>query len=157
MDCSLPGFSVHGIFQVRILERVTISFSKGSFQPRDWTGLPHCRQILYHLSHQGSPLKMLNCFQISLFYLEIQNILNFGHGGYICLCVYIYIYALANHLHPFHFGNMWLSFFIENIQTLWRTVIKKENFLNESNATGLVFARTKSLIKSIDAICMLHS
>ena len=28
MDCSLPGSSVHGIFQVRVLEWVAISFSK---------------------------------------------------------------------------------------------------------------------------------
>ena len=27
MDCSLPGSSVHGIFQARILEWVDISFS----------------------------------------------------------------------------------------------------------------------------------
>ena len=37
MDCSLPDFSVHGIFQARILEWVTISFSRGSSQPRDRT------------------------------------------------------------------------------------------------------------------------
>ena len=30
MDCSLPGSFVHGICQARILEWVTISFSKGS-------------------------------------------------------------------------------------------------------------------------------
>ena len=36
-DCSLPGSSVHGIFQARILEWVAISFSRGSFWPRDWT------------------------------------------------------------------------------------------------------------------------
>ena len=30
MDCSLPGSSVHGIFQTRILEWVAISFSRGS-------------------------------------------------------------------------------------------------------------------------------
>ena len=35
MDCSLPGSSVHGIFQARILEWVAISFSMGSFQPKD--------------------------------------------------------------------------------------------------------------------------
>ena len=35
MDCSPPGSSVHGILQVRILEWVTISFSRGSSQPRD--------------------------------------------------------------------------------------------------------------------------
>ena len=35
MDCSLPCFSVHGIFQARILEWVAISFSRGSSTPRD--------------------------------------------------------------------------------------------------------------------------
>ena len=35
MDCSLPGSSVHGILQARILEWVAIPFSRGSSQPRD--------------------------------------------------------------------------------------------------------------------------
>ena len=30
MDCSLPGSSVHGIFQIIVLEWIAISFSKGS-------------------------------------------------------------------------------------------------------------------------------
>ena len=30
LDCSPPGFSVHGISQARILEWVAISFSRGS-------------------------------------------------------------------------------------------------------------------------------
>ena len=37
MDCSSPGSSVHGIHQARILEWVTIPFSKGSSRPRDQT------------------------------------------------------------------------------------------------------------------------
>ena len=37
MDCSLPGSPVHGIFQARVLEWVSISFSRRSSQPRDWT------------------------------------------------------------------------------------------------------------------------
>ena len=37
MDCSLPGSSVHGILQRRILERVAISFPRRSSRPRDWT------------------------------------------------------------------------------------------------------------------------
>ena len=41
MDCSLPCSSVHGIFQARILEWVAISFSSGSFQPRDRTQVSH--------------------------------------------------------------------------------------------------------------------
>ena len=37
MDCSPPDSSVHGIFQARTLEWVAISFSRGSFWPRDPT------------------------------------------------------------------------------------------------------------------------
>ena len=33
MDCNPPGFSVHEIFQARILEWVPISFSRLSFKP----------------------------------------------------------------------------------------------------------------------------
>ena len=41
MNCSLPGFSVHGIFQARVLEWVAISFSRGSSQTRDRTRVSH--------------------------------------------------------------------------------------------------------------------
>ena len=41
MDCSLPGSSVHGILQARVLERVAISFSRGSSWPRDQTWVSH--------------------------------------------------------------------------------------------------------------------
>ena len=41
MDCSLPGSSVHGIFQARVLEWAAISFSRGSSQPRDRTRVSH--------------------------------------------------------------------------------------------------------------------
>ena len=37
MDCSLPGTSVHGILQARLLEGVAIFYFRGSSQPRDWT------------------------------------------------------------------------------------------------------------------------
>ena len=54
---SLPGSSVHGIFQASRLEWVTISYSKGSYQPRDWTHVSciTCigRWILYH-QHQDT-------------------------------------------------------------------------------------------------------
>ena len=39
MNCSLPGSSVHGISQVRILQWIAISCSRGSSPPRDWTWL----------------------------------------------------------------------------------------------------------------------
>ena len=37
MDYCLPGSSIHGIFQARILEWVAISFSRGSSRPKDRT------------------------------------------------------------------------------------------------------------------------
>ena len=55
IDRNPPGSSVRGILQARILEWVSISFSRGSSQPRDFLGFLHCRQILYLLSHQPSP------------------------------------------------------------------------------------------------------
>ena len=55
MDCSLLGSSIHGVFQARILEWVAISFSRGIFLTQGSNpGLLHCRQTLYHLSHQRS-------------------------------------------------------------------------------------------------------
>ena len=37
MDCSLPGSSVYGILQARMLEWVVMPSSRGSSQPRDQT------------------------------------------------------------------------------------------------------------------------
>ena len=56
LDYSPPGSSVHGTSQARILEQIAISYSRGSSQSRDRTCIS-CfgRQILYQLSHQGSP------------------------------------------------------------------------------------------------------
>ena len=46
----------HGILQARKLEWVAISFFRGSTLAQGSNlGLPHCRQILYQLSHQRSP------------------------------------------------------------------------------------------------------
>ena len=52
MDYILPGSSVHGILQARILEWVAISFSRGSSWPRDWTWVSCIAgRLFYHLSH----------------------------------------------------------------------------------------------------------
>ena len=52
MNCSLPGSSVRGVFQAKILEWVTISSSRGSFWPRNWAHIScvSCtvRWLLYH-------------------------------------------------------------------------------------------------------------
>ena len=49
MDCRLPGSSVHGISQARVLEWGAIYVSKGSSPPRDQTHVSCIgRWILYH-------------------------------------------------------------------------------------------------------------
>ena len=60
MDCSLPGSSVHGISQARTGVGCH-ALIQGIFSTqRSNLGLPHCRQILYHLSHQGSLYQAIN-------------------------------------------------------------------------------------------------
>ena len=49
MDCSLPGSSVHGIFQARVLEWAAISFSRWSSQLRDWTLVSHIAGRCFNL------------------------------------------------------------------------------------------------------------
>ena len=55
MDCSPPGSSVHGILQARILEWVTIPFSRGVYWPRGQTWVSHIASAFFSLIHQGSP------------------------------------------------------------------------------------------------------
>ena len=56
MDCSPPDSFVHGILQARILGWVAIPIFQEIFPAQGSNlSLPHCRQILYHLSHQGIP------------------------------------------------------------------------------------------------------
>ena len=49
IDCSLPGSSIHGIFQARILEWVAISFPRRSSQPRESHIIHHQLQQLHIL------------------------------------------------------------------------------------------------------------
>ena len=55
MNCSLPGSSVHGILQARHWKGLPCP-PPGIFPTQgSYPGLPHCRQILYQLSHKGCP------------------------------------------------------------------------------------------------------
>ena len=56
MDCSLPGSSVHGDSPGKNTRVGCHALLQGIFPTQGLNpGLPHCRQILYPLSHQGSP------------------------------------------------------------------------------------------------------
>ena len=72
--CDPKDYTVHGILQARILEWVALPFSRGSSQHQGSNpGLLHYRQILYQLSHQGSPWyrnkRVLNWIQDRLVHL----------------------------------------------------------------------------------------
>ena len=94
MGCSLPGSSVHGISQARILEWVAISFSRGSSQPRNQIRVSCIgRRILYHYATWEAPLHVFRIliiccicvlkiiisvsFSLPLFSLVIQKALTF--------------------------------------------------------------------------------
>ena len=56
MDCSPSGSSVHGIIQVRILEWVLMTSSRGSSPPSDRSHISCIgKRVLYHLGHLGRP------------------------------------------------------------------------------------------------------
>ena len=75
MDCSPPGSSIHGIFQARVLEWAAISFSRDPFPTQGSnTGPLHCRQMLYHLSHQGSLCLLTKLHSINISYKYMRKV-----------------------------------------------------------------------------------
>ena len=57
MDCSLPGSSVHGDSPGKNIGVGCHALLQGIFPTQGSNpGLPHCRQILHCLRHQGSPI-----------------------------------------------------------------------------------------------------
>ena len=58
MDCSQPGSSVYGDSPCKNTGVGCHALLQGISPAQGLNpGLPHCRQILYHLSHQESPIK----------------------------------------------------------------------------------------------------
>ena len=67
-SCSLPGSSVHGILQARILEWVAIPFSRESSWSRDWTWVSHIAgRFFYHLSLKRRPFTFTFFFRLRIF------------------------------------------------------------------------------------------
>ena len=72
--CSLPDSSVHGISQVRILDKIGISFSRGSSPPRDQLTSPALAGRFFTIESAGKPP---------------INIC-------VCVCVCVYVYTKSN-------------------------------------------------------------
>ena len=67
VDCSLPGSSVHGILQARILELGAILLSRGLSQPKDRIWVSRIAGRFFTLSHQESPFSTTAVFFFFLF------------------------------------------------------------------------------------------
>ena len=61
MGCSLPGSSVHGIFQAIVLEWIAISFSRGSSQPRDRTQVSRIVDRRFTVGATREVQKIMGC------------------------------------------------------------------------------------------------
>ena len=88
MDCSLPGSSVHGSLQARILEWVVIPFSRGSSQPRDWTWVFCITGRFFTLLNTGEAPTAYNNLQWNIIYKSTET-----------LTEYWYWHNTANHLY----------------------------------------------------------
>ena len=96
MDCSLPGSSVHGILQARILQWVVMPSSRGTSQPRDQTHIsyvscfgrwalplePPGKHLLFFgfmlfFFHSFSLFHSLTLYSIPLICLPLKNSFNF--------------------------------------------------------------------------------
>ena len=69
VGCSPPGSSVHGISQARILEWVSISFSRGSSRPRDQTQVS-CTAGRFLPSEPSVKPKRYQCSFLLLLWVE---------------------------------------------------------------------------------------
>ena len=94
IDCCLPGSSIHGIFQARVLKWVAIAFSRASSQPRDRTSVSHSagrcftvwatREVLCGVKFcQFQGLAVLSCFSrvwlcVTLRIVTVQAPLSMG-------------------------------------------------------------------------------
>ena len=137
MDCSLPGSSVHRIFQARILEWVAIPYSRGSSQPRDQISYVHCsgRGILYHRRRLGSP------------YLYVRVCAR------VCVCVWMsHFVAQLNAVNQPCFKST------DSLNAQWRNLIVKINkptpSLRMLTCTPFPFLQLSCILKTAS---FLHS
>ena len=88
MECSLPGSSVVGILQARILEWVAMPSSRGSAWPRDQTPISYIscmgRWVLYHYRHLGTLIPPTPCIK-----LEVLCILSPNFKFFVVVVKYI--------------------------------------------------------------------
>ena len=98
VDCGPPGSFVHGGSPAKNTGMGYHALLQGIFPTqRSNSGLPHCRWILYHLSHQGSPND------------QPSNIIKLGWMPYE-LCLQLPLESDRYGTLLIYGTNLWLSF-----------------------------------------------
>ena len=117
MDCSLPGSSIHGIFQTRVLEWVAISFSRGSSQPSDQTQVSHIVGRCFTVW----AAREVNSHYTLFYIISFAHMLSLSRNVYI---LYSSSYKCSTQfLFPFpHFICFIICFLIQESQALLLTV-----------------------------------
>ena len=118
VDCSLPGSSVHGIFQARIREWFAYSSSMGSSRCRGWTHISWSHALQgnsIHTETSGKPLFRRPCHQIMMQFLWLNNTLSFLKIENICKCSGKNKKSLSVFLLP---SNV-ISIFIDDQLVVW--------------------------------------
>ena len=99
INCSVPGSSVHGIFQATVLEWIAISFSRGSSQPRAWTQVSCIvdrRFTVWATREVSLPKVVVSLPKASSFQSSIPNF-----WPWHCSITY------QNTLNKYYFGGRW--------------------------------------------------
>ena len=139
MDCSQPGSSVHGISQLRILEWIVISFSRGSSQQGSNPHLLNWQVNSLPLSHLGSPgnYPVSEFPWISQNYIELCYLLNtIFIWAFILLLPKMWVLPTG----AFHEGISWF----------------RQGSIKYTCASLTLTSRDKSVCTSLP-LCMKHS
>ena len=126
-DCSLPGSSVHGISQARILKWVAISSSRGSSQPRNWTCIS-CVSCLagrfFTTEPAGKPMYVL-------IYMYLHMYVHVCISVYAYICIYMICAGISSLLY-----FKWQK----SIVHLWLLLVMLcEDFLNNITVLSSIF------------------
>ena len=85
MDCSLPGFSIHGIFQARVLEWGAIAFSR-----------TYVYLWLIHVNVWQKPEQYYKAIILKLKLNKFKKIRYINVCVCVCVCVCVFMYLHAN-------------------------------------------------------------
>ena len=159
MDCSLPGSSIHGIFQTRILEWVAISFSRGSSWPRDWTQVSRIAGRLFTTwaTREIPPKLTLGSSKLAknflLFHTQLLHFLYFFKNLWPC-CPLVGSHFLVRVCMLSHFSHIRL------FATLWTVAhqaLLSMGFSRQEYWSGLPFPSPKLRSSTRNQTCVLGS